>query len=238
MSGEQAPTNAVLDALAHSTELEEVELALGQRLYEQSGPIEYVYFPTSCLISVIAMVGDDKGVEVGLVAGEGMVGLEAAVGMPVAGFCAIVQGAGTARRMKVSALRAEMRHNPLLQNALLAVAYSMMRQAGQTAACNQHHRVDERLARWLLMIRDRVRSSRFKLTHEFASRMLGVRRVGVTIAAGKLQRQGLIRYSRGDVEILDQAGLVEASCACYRSPMAVGTQPVDAARAAASMATL
>jgi CRP-like cAMP-binding protein len=154
--------------------------------------------------------------EVGLVGREGMLGIPLALGISVSPVRALVQGAGPALKMSAARFRKELAASPPLQRELQLYVHTMMAQISQTAACNRFHVVEARLARWLLMTRDRVRSGEFRMTHEFLSHMLGVRRVGVTEAAGALQRRKLIEYSRGIIRILDGRGLEAAACSCYR----------------------
>jgi CRP-like cAMP-binding protein len=161
-------------------------------------------------------VDGHNALEVGLVGREGMVGLPLALGIETSPVRALVQGAGPALRMSAARFRAELRGNPPLRRELYRYVHAMMAQISQTAGCNRFHLVEARLARWLLMTRDRMRSAEFRMTHEFLSHMLGVRRVGVTEAACALQRQRLIEYSRGNIRILDERGLEAACCSCYR----------------------
>jgi CRP-like cAMP-binding protein len=153
--------------------------------------------------------------EVGMVGREGMVGIPLALGTDVSPVRALVQGAGTAMRMKSARFSKEIRKSPQLQHEVYCYANALMAQVSQTAACNRFHVVVARLARWLLMTRDRMRSKEFRLTQEFLSHMLGVRRVGVTKAASALQDRKLIHYSRGKIRILDDKGLEAAACECY-----------------------
>ena len=150
-----------------------------------------------------------------MVGREGMVGMSLTLGSAVSPVRALVQGAGTALQMSASRFAREFKRNPLLQRGLYRYLNSLMAQITQTAACNRFHRIEGRLARWLLMTSDRVRSDKFELTQDFLSHMLGVRRVGVTEAASALQKQKLIEYRRGHITILDHAGLEAASCPCY-----------------------
>jgi len=196
--------------------LEPVTLNYGQVLYEPAGRIEHVYFPTSCLISLLTAVDKKRTLEVGMVGNEGMVGLPIAQGRGVSAVRALVQGSGTAMRMTAARFLAEFKKNPPLQRALSRYTYLLMAQVSQTAACNRFHEVEARLGRWLLMTSDRVHSDEFFLTQEFLADMLGVRRVGVTIAASDLQRKKLIDYSRGNIKILTRKGLEAAACPCYR----------------------
>jgi len=194
-----------------------VELAFGEVLYEPDQPIQQVYFPTQSLVSLLTLVEGHLALEVGLVGWEGMVGFPLALGVDVSPVRALVQGGGPALRMSAVRFRAELRRNPPLQRELYRYVNTMMAQISQTAGCNRFHVVEPRLARWLLMTRDRVRSGEFRMTHEFLSHMLGVRRVGVTEAASALQARNLIEYSRGAIKILDHRGLEKAACPCYEN---------------------
>ena len=194
-----------------------VELAFGDVLYEPGEPIRDVYFPGRSLVSLLTLVEGHLALEVGLVGREGMVGLPLALGVECSPVRALVQGAGPALRMSAPRFRKELAGDPPLQRELHRYAQALMTQISQTAACNRFHVVGARLARWLLMTRDRVRSEQFRMTHEFLSHMLGVRRVGVTEAASVLQRRHLIEYSRGNIRILDERGLEAACCSCYKT---------------------
>ena len=195
--------------------LEPVTLAFGDVLYEAGARIRHVYFPDDCLVSLLSSVDAGRAAEVGLVGAEGMVGVPVVLGIAVSPFLAVVQGAGTAMRMKTADLRREFAASPALQRQLFRFTHLLMTQVAQTAACNRFHVVPQRLARWLLMTRDRVGSNQFLLTQEFLARMLGVRRVGVTAAARALQQRNLIDYRRGTITILDRPGLKAAACGCY-----------------------
>jgi CRP-like cAMP-binding protein len=175
-----------------------------------------VYFPSQSLVSLLTLVEGHLALEVGMVGREGMVGIPLALGVEVSPVRALVQGAGPALRMSADRFRKELPRNPALQRELHRYVHVMMAQISQTAGCTRFHVVEARLARWLLMTRDRVRSGRFRMTHDFLSHMLGVRRVGVTEAASALQRRKLIEYSRGNIRILDDRGLEAACCSCYR----------------------
>ena len=196
--------------------LELVTMTFGEVLYEPGEPIRHVYFPCFGLVSLLTLVDQHLALEVGLVGNEGMVGIPLALGEGVSTIRALVQGEGTAMRMKSTTFLKELRRSPHLQRALNHYTNTLMAQVVQTAACNRFHVVEERLARWLLMTRDRVQANEFPMTQEFLSHMLGVRRVGITKAAGALQRHNLIRYSRGKISILDGQGLEAAACQCYR----------------------
>ena len=192
-----------------------VELGFGEVLYEPGKPIRYVYFPDQSLVSLLTLVEGHLALEVGLVGRDGMVGIPLALGIDSSSVRALVQGGGPALRMTAARFRSELSRSQPLQRELYRYVHKLMAQISQTAGCNRFHVVQARLARWLLMTRDRVRSGEFRMTHEFLSHMLGVRRVGVTEAAGALQRRKLIEYSRGNIRILDHPGLEKAACACY-----------------------
>jgi len=196
-------------------ELEPVTLTYGEVLYQPGQRLRHVYFPSDAHVSMLVVVDGGKALEVGLVGREGMVGIALALGVEHSPVRALVQGTGTALRMQSGAFLEELARCAPLQREVHRYAYAKLAQARQTAACNRYHLVESRLARWLLMTRDRVRSDRFHLTHEFLADVLGVRRVGVTNAAGDLQRRKLIAYRRGDITILDRSGLEAASCPCY-----------------------
>jgi CRP-like cAMP-binding protein len=192
-----------------------VELRFGDVLYEPGKPIRNVYFPSQSLVSLLTLVEGHLALEVGLVGREGMVGVPLALGIGASPVRALVQGGGPAMRMNAAGFRRELNRSPPLQRELYRYVHTLMAQISQTAGCNRFHVVQARLARWLLMTRDRVRSGEFRMTHEFLSHMLGVRRVGVTEAASVLQRRKLIEYTRGNIRILDHRGLQAAACACY-----------------------
>jgi len=218
----QAVENEVLNALPRQdlerllSGLELVTLTYGEILYEPGDPIHYVYFPLDSLVSLLTLVDGHLALEVGMVGYEGMVGTPITLGVMRSSVRALVQGTGTALRMSAVRFRLEFRKSSALQRALYHYVHMLMAQVTQTAACNRFHQVHSRLARWLLMTRDRLRSEQFHLTQEFLACMLGVRRVGVTKAASALQRKKLIRYTRGQIRILDGAALEAAACACYR----------------------
>lgn len=197
--------------------LELVEMKFGSAIYMPGKPIDYVYFPTNCLISLLTAVDKRRSLEVGMVGNEGMAGMPFILGIGVSGVRAIVQGAGSALRMAADPFRVEFSRNSGLQEALYRYTYALMAQISQTAACNRFHEAEERLARWLLMTRDRVESNDFPLTHKFLAHMLGLRREAVTAAAAALKQRKLINYSRGNLQILDIRGLKKASCSCYQT---------------------
>jgi CRP-like cAMP-binding protein len=218
----QASTNHLLAAIPHKalqgmlTTLEPCELVYGQVLYEPGARIRHVYFPLNCLVSLLTAVEKNRTLEVGVVGNEGMVGMPLALGISVSPVRALVQGSGTALRLTAARFDVEFRKNASLQRALFRYTHLLMAQVSQTAACNRFHEAEARLARWLLMTRDRLHADEFLLTHEFLAHMLGVRRVGVTKAAGALERKQLIDYSRGNISIRNPKGLETAACSCYR----------------------
>lgn len=193
-----------------------MNLKFGHVLYEPGDTTRHVYFPNDSLVSMLVAVEGNGALEVGMVGKEGMVGVALALGRPASPVRALVQGGGSAMRMSSKRFAAELKRNGGLRQELDRCIYVSMTTAMQIAACNKSHVLAERLARWLLMVRDRVGRDEFPLTQEFLSRMLGVRRAGVTDAAGALQRSNVISYRRGMVKILDLEGLGAASCACYQ----------------------
>jgi CRP-like cAMP-binding protein len=197
-------------------QLESIVVDFGQVLYEPGKEIGHVYFPIDSLISLLTTVDRRRSLEVGMVGNEGMAGMPFILGMGVSGVRALVQGGGSAMRMAAGPFRIEFDRNPALQDALHRYTYALMAQISQTAACNRFHEAEERLARWLLMTRDRVHADEFMLTHEFLAHMLGVRREGVSEAASALKQRGLIDYSRGKIRIVDAKGLKASSCVCYQ----------------------
>ena len=202
-------------------QLEPVALKFGQVLYEPGNAIEYVYFPIDSMVSLLTVVDRKRTLEVGMVGNEGMAGMPFILGVGVSGVRALVQGAGQAMRMGARAFRVEFERNQPLQQALFRYTYALMAQISQTAACNRFHQTGNRLARWLLMTRDRVGADKFLLTQEFLAHMLVIRRVGVTEAASALKRRRLIDYSRGRLQIIDLPGLKRAACTCYQTVNAV-----------------
>ena len=203
---------------------EQVKLTYGEVLYESGEQMQHVYFPSDCVVSLLTVVEGHRALEVGLVGREGMLGSRLALGITTASVRALVQGTGTAVRIKSARFLRELQRSPMLQRALLHFTDALMSQVTQTAACNRFHQVEARLARWLLMTRERLLSSEFLLTQEFLADMLGVRRAGVTVAASALQRRKLIRYRRGTITILDQQGLEAAACSCYQHVKVMGLE--------------
>jgi CRP-like cAMP-binding protein len=198
-----------------SADLEQVALTYGEVLYEPGERIKHVYFPNDSVVSLLTLVDRHQALEVGLVGREGLVGIPLALESGISPVRALVQGSGTAMRMKAAPFLKELRQSQAFQRELHRYAYSLMTQITQTAACNRFHVIEARLARWLLMTHDRVQTSTFRLTQDFLAQMLGVRRVGVTKAARALQLNRLISYSRGSITILDRKGLEAACCSCY-----------------------
>lgn len=209
-----------------------VALEFGQILHEPGSPLWEVYFPDACLVSLLTEVAGHPPLEVGMVGCEGGVGISLALGVSVSPVRALVQGAGPALRMSRARFLSALRTQPSFQRAVFKYAHVLMEQVTQTAICNRFHVVEARLARWLLMTRDRMGTAEFRMTHEFLSHMLGVRREGVTEAAVMFQRKRLIEYARGKIKILDHRGLEAASCTCYRrSPVGLeATSPLRTPR--------
>ncbi|HYR05808.1 MAG TPA: Crp/Fnr family transcriptional regulator [Gallionella sp.] len=199
---------------------EQVELGFGDILCEPGETIRHVYFPTDSFISLVTPGDGHSRLEVALVGSEGMCGIPLMLGVNASPLHAVVQGSGPAWRIDAERFRSELKHNAALHQQLNRYICVVMSQLAQTAACTHFHVVEERLARWLLMTRDRAHSDEFHVTHELLAQVLGVRRVGVTKAAGSLQKKRLISYSRGDVRIRDIDGLDAASCICYRADKA------------------
>lgn len=197
--------------------LERVSLALGEILCEPGTHISHVYFPNDSLISLIAVAAGGKALEVGMAGHQGMFGVSLALGARRSTARALVQGPGMAMRMSAAKFVAELKRNAPLQRETARYAHASMTTAMLIAACNNAHVVEERCARWLLMTSDYLLASTFLLTHEFLAHMLGVRRSGVSEAAGNLQKRGLVSFRRGKMTILDRPGLVAASCGCYET---------------------
>ena len=223
MSSTKSPliANRLLAALpkrdfeALERHFEEVPLVFEEILYQPRVLISDVYFPNSGIVSLLAAANGRATLEVGLVGKEGLLGLAIFMGVNTSENRAVVQGAGSAMKMKATAFRKECNNGSALPRILQRYSHSLLTQITQSAVCNQFHSVDARLARWLLMTHDRMGDDEFALTQEFLSNMLGVRREGVSRAAADLQRRKLIQYSRGNVRILDRPGLEATSCGCY-----------------------
>lgn len=211
-----------MQSLLKSSMLEPVDLVLGEVLHEPGAPIRHVYFPERCVISLLAAADSRMSLEVGLVGSEGMAGIAVAMGSAVSPVRALVQRNGRAMRLRESRFRLLLDESEPLKLAVSHYAHGLLVQATQAAFCSHYHLLESRLARSLLMTRDLVQSNALHLTHEFLAHALGVRRVGITKAATSLQQKGLISYSRGDIKILDIAGLQGAACSCYEAARGAG----------------
>src|ERR1700692_2588554 len=204
--------------------LEPVKLDFGEILYESHAQIHHVYFPNDCFVSMLTTVDTGQAAEVGLIGSEGMIGIPMALGVAVSPFRAVVQGGGTAMRMTTMNFRRNFRNSGGLQKEVFLFTHLLMIQVAQTAACNRFHVLTQRIARWILMTRDRINSHEFRITQEFLALMLGVRRVGVSAAMCRLRERKLIVYRRGTVTILDHEGLIAAACVCYKTVKDTYTQ--------------
>lgn len=192
-----------------------VPLSHKQQLYTRDEPIEHVHFPGSGIASLLTPFKGGRAIEVGMIGREGMIEVPVILGVDAAATECIIQIPGSAWRIEATALREAMGRSPSLRGLLLRYVMALLGQVFQTAACNRRHGIEERLARWLLMTLDRSESDALPLTQEFLASMLGVRRAGVTEAAGNLQKAGVIRYANGHVTILNRLALETASCECY-----------------------
>jgi CRP-like cAMP-binding protein len=194
---------------------EPVDLVLSERLCAAGEPTRYAYFPVNAMISLVTAIDGKPVLEVGMVGREGMVGAELVLGVLTTPWHAVVQGPGAAWRIPSRTFRRELKASPALRLCLDRYLFVLMAQLGAAAACLRFQLIGPRLARWLLMMQDRAHSDHFHVTHEFMAYMLGVRRVGITAAAGTLQRSGLIEYRRGELIVLSRSGLEDAACGCY-----------------------
>jgi CRP-like cAMP-binding protein len=223
-SGNRLLASLPEEDLAHlSSQIDIVRVEVGDVLYEPGQTMRYIYFPGDCLISLLAVAEGRMTLEVGSVGREGMLGASVALGHEMAQVRAVVQRSGNASRIARADFCAEFSRIESLQRLLYRYTDSLLAQAIQIAVCSRFHVLEARLARSLLITRDRLQSEKFHLTHEFLAHALGVRRVGVTKAASALQQQKLITYSRGNIEILDSAGLEAVSCRCYELVKDTGT---------------
>ena len=221
-SEEDCPVrNDILRALLDSEyehlcpRLEQVNLQVGETIYQAAQRIDYVYFPETAVVAMIDTVEDGGTIEVGIIGREGMVGINIFLGCLVTPDKAIAQVSGSAMRMKTNDLRKELRFGSRLQRVLLRYTQVLLAVISQSVACSQHHTVAQRFARWLLTMQDHADSNEFEMSHKSIAALLGTRREGVTEAAVKLQAAGLITYSRARMRILDKAGLKKQSCECY-----------------------
>jgi len=195
--------------------LEPVRIELGEVLQESGQTTRYVYFPTNSIVSLLNVMEDGSSAEIAVVGNEGIVGISLFMGGETTPSRAVVQSSGRAYRLKGQFLKDEFYLAGPMQRLLLRYTQALLTQMAQTAVCNRHHSLDQQLCRWLLLSRDRLRSNDLIMTQELIANMLGVRREGVTEAAGKLQKAGLINYHRGHITILDRPGLEARSCECY-----------------------
>ena len=214
-------TNRLLAALPEpewqrwQPQLEAVELPLGQVLYESGTTLTHVVFPTTAIVSLLYVMENGDSAEIGVVGTEGIVGISLFMGGESTPSRAVVQSAGQGLRMTAAAMKDEFNRAGPVLHLLLRYTQALITQMAQTAVCNRHHTLDQQLCRWLLLSLDRLPGNELVMTQELIANMLGVRREGVTEGAVKLQRAGLIRYSRGHVKVLDRAGLERRCCECY-----------------------
>ncbi|MFN2300864.1 MAG: Crp/Fnr family transcriptional regulator [Gammaproteobacteria bacterium] len=195
--------------------LDLVELPLGRVIYESGDQLQHVYFPTNSIVSLLYVMEDGASAEIAVVGFEGVVGVALFMGGSTTPNRAVVQSAGHAYRLSATLLKKEFARSGSMQMLLLRYTQALLTQMGQTAVCNRHHSVQQQLCRWLLMSLDRIGGNVLAMTQELIANMLGVRREGVTEAAGHLQEQGLIKYSRGRIEVLDRPRLERVTCECY-----------------------
>jgi len=221
-SGTPAPTqNHLLAALPAAdyqrllADLELVSLPLGMALYESGGELDYVYFPTDCIVSLLYVMKSGASAEIAVVGYEGLLGVSLFMGGESTPSRAVVQSAGTAYRLPSNILKKEFERRGPMQRLLLRYTQALITQMSQTAVCNRYHTVDQQLCRWLLLTLDRLPTNELIMTQELVASMLGVRREAVTEAAGKLQHTGFIRYRRGHITVIDGSGLAAHVCECY-----------------------
>jgi len=190
-------------------------MKLGDVLYEPGATLSHVHFPTTAIVSLLYVMEDGASSEIAVVGNEGVVGISLFMGGESTSSRAVVQAAGQGFRMKSSVLMQEFRRGGPVLHLLLRYTQALITQMAQTAVCNRHHALDQQLCRWMLLTLDRLDSNQVVMTHELLSTILGVRRAGISEAAGRLQHDGLIRYERGRITVLDRAGLQARSCECY-----------------------
>jgi CRP-like cAMP-binding protein len=216
-----APQNQLLAALSSAElarlepYLELVQMPLGKVIYEPGDLLAYVYFPIDSIVSLLYVMADGASAEISVVGNDGIIGIALFMGGETTPSRAIVQSAGKAYRLIGKRLKDEFHRNGQLQLLLLRYTQALLTQMAQTAVCNRHHSVDQQLCRWLLLSLDRLPSSRLEMTQALIANMLGVRREGVTEAAGKLQKLGVLRYTRGQITVLDRPKLERLCCECY-----------------------
>ena len=196
-------------------DLERVRLSLGEVLYESGCKLSHVYFPTTSIVSLLYVLADGATAEVAFIGNEGMLGIFMFMGGETTPSRAVVQSAGWGYRLKAERMNTEFKRAGPLMRLLLRYTQALISQITQTAVCNRHHSIDQQLCRWLLLSMDRLSSDTLSMTQDLIANMLGVRREGVAEAAAKLQRAGLIRYSRGRITVLDRPGLEQRVCECY-----------------------
>jgi CRP-like cAMP-binding protein len=215
-------SNRILSALPEEVRerlhphLQKVSLPLGSALYESGDAMHHVYFPADCIVSLLYVMADGASAEISVVGNDGVVGIALFMGGESTPSRAIVQSGGSAYRLPGPVLKEEFRRHGALLGLLLRYTQALITQMAQTAVCNRHHNIDQQLARWLLLSLDRLPDNRLSMTQELIANMLGVRREGVTEAAGRLQQQGLIAYNRGHIRVLDRPALERQSCECYQ----------------------
>jgi CRP-like cAMP-binding protein len=198
------------------SDLELVPLPLGDVLYESGSQLGHVYFPTTSIVSLLYVMEDGASAEIAVVGNEGIIGVALFMGGETTPSRAVVQSAGYAYRLRGPLLKRKFTRSLAMQHLLLRYTQALLTQMAQTAVCNRHHSVDQQLCRWLLLSLDRLASNELTMTQELIANMLGVRREGVTEAAGKLQDAGLIHYSRGRITVVDRPGLEAQACECYK----------------------
>jgi CRP-like cAMP-binding protein len=195
--------------------LEDIDLPLGAVIYESGDVVRHIYFPTDCIVSLLYVLASGSSAEIAIVGNEGLIGIALFMGGERTPNRAIVQSAGHAFRLPGQRLKDEFHRNDTVRDLLLRYTQARITQMAQTAVCNRHHSVDQQLCRWLLLSLDRLSSNELNMTQELIANMLGVRREGVTEAAGKLQRLGIIHYQRGHITVLDRPRLEALCCECY-----------------------
>ena len=222
VASQQPQKNHLLQALSNNdlsrfyNELELIELPLGRVLYESGEKLNFVYFPTTSIISLLYVMENGASAEIAVVGNEGILGISLFMGGETTPSRAVVQSAGYGYRLKAQLLKEEFNRGGPTMRLLLRYTQALITQMSQTAVCNRHHSIDQQLCRWLLLSLDRLESDELTMTQELIANMLGVRREGVTEAAGKLQKLGLIHYSRGRINVIDRPGLEKICCECYK----------------------